>query len=345
MLVIGMDTNSLAVDFHHELYPQAEQLLAGVNPYPTADFEPIVGGNLIWPPLAALWAAPFTLLPLGIAEVGFAALGVALFVAALWVVGLRDWRVYGACFLWPQVAGEMRVAHLTSLIALLVALAWRERHRRLVVGIAVGLAVALKFFVWPLAVWLAARRHWQSAGVAAVIAAASFLSVLPFAGPVDYTRALLRLGEHFDQDAYTVFGLLSEVDVSDTPARVVGVAVGLALLLGTWRFRSLALAIAAALALSPIVWLDYFALLAIPLAIARPRLSPVWLLPLATWGAAGTGLGIGDPVDIARVLVAFAVVVAVCVRSEPRLEREPRGRSINDLPGRSGRPRSSSVAA
>ncbi len=53
-------------------------------------------------------------------------------------------------------------------------------------------------------------------------------------------------------------------------------AVGLALLAGVWRYRSFALAIAASLVLSPIVWLDYFALAAVPLAIARPRLSWIW---------------------------------------------------------------------
>ena len=39
-----------------------------------------------------------------------------------------------------------------------------------------------------------------------------------------------------------------------------------------WRLQSFVLFIAAALILSPIVWLDYYALLAVPLAIVRPRL-------------------------------------------------------------------------
>ena len=75
-----------------------------------------------------------------------------------------------------------------------------------------------------------------------------------------------------------------------------------------WRYRSFALAIAAALVLSPIVWLDYFALAALPLALARPRLSAIWFLPIATWGLEGAGIGIGDVSDIARLLLVFAVV-------------------------------------
>ena len=45
--------------------------------------------------------------------------------------------------------------------------------------------------------------------------------------------------------------------------------IGAALLVGCWRRASLGLAVAAALALSPIVWLDYYAVAAIPLAVVR----------------------------------------------------------------------------
>jgi hypothetical protein len=67
------------------------------------------------------------------------------------------------------------------------------------------------------------------------------------------------------------------------------------------------------------VWLDYFALAAIPLAIARPRLSSVWFVPLATIGAEGAGWKIGDVFDIVRVLAAFIVVLGVAA-SRPRSE-------------------------
>lgn len=332
MVAVGLDTNSLAVDFHHELYPQAKLLFSGENPYPGAEFEPLVGGNFIWPPLSALLVAPLTVLPLATAEVLMALIGVGVLAAALWVVGLRDWRCYGACFLWPQVAGEVRVAHLTPAIALLAALAWRERETRIRGGPAIGVAIALKFFAWPLAVWLAANRRLGSAALAAGIGGVSLLSVLPFTGLDDYVRALARVGRHFDQDSYTVLGFLVQIGAQETIARAVTIAVGASLLLATWRFRSFTLAIASALALSPIVWLDYFALAAIPLAIARPRLSPIWLLPLATWGAPGTGLGIGEPTDIARVLLVFSIVLGVSFQAEswertypPASQRSPSG--------------------
>ena len=47
--------------------------------------------------------------------------------------------------------------------------------------------------------------------------------------------------------------------------------------------RSFTCAIAAAVALSPILWQHYLVLLVVPVALARPRLSTVWLLPALLW--------------------------------------------------------------
>jgi hypothetical protein len=321
MLAVGLSDNSLSADFHHEIYPQAKLMLEGRNPYPPADFDPTVAANYIWPPLVAYLATPLTVLPLGAADVVMLILGLACMAAAVWIVGVRDWRVYGALALWPQVTGEMRVSHLTAPICLLLALGWRTRDRTVQPGLALGLATALKFFVWPLGVWLAATHRYRATLVAVGVAAASLLLVLPYVSLDLYARALAQLGRGFDQDSYTVFGLLVQSGASETTARVAMWAGGLVLLAGTWRYRSFTLAVAAALMLSPIVWLDYFAVAMVPLAIARPRLSWVWFVPLATWGMSGAGLGIGDPWDIARLLLVFVVVLAVAFRDEPERTR------------------------
>ena len=333
MLHVGRSSESLAVDFHFELYPEAKALLHGHNPFPGADFVPGVGGNLLWPPVAAAVVAPFTLLPLGVAEIVMGVLGLGCFAAALYVVRVRDWRVYGMCCLWPQVAGEMRVSHLTPLLALLAAFAWRARGRTTTPGWPVGLAIGLKFLVWPLALWLVALRRTRAAALAAVIAASSLLLVLPFTRIDDYVTALPALGRHFDQDSYTVFGLLVQLGVGETVARLVTLLTGLGLVVAMWRYRSFTLALAASLTLTPIVWLDYFSLAAVPLAIVRPVLSPIWLLPLLTWGAPGTGLGIGDPLQILRVLGVFAIVLGVAaprsmtLTAPPLRRRAPRRRT------------------
>lgn len=320
MFVVGVQGGPLSGDFHHELYPESKLLLRGENPFPSHDTA-IGGANYVWPPVAAYLVAPLTLLPAGVADIVMVGIGIALFALSLWLVGVRDWRVYGVVALWPEFAGEMRVSHLTPVIAILLAAAWRWRDARGVPGALVGLAVAVKFFVWPVGVWLAASRRYRDAALAALVAGASLLLVLPFTSLRDYAHALSRLGKVFDQDSYNLFGLLVQAGASDTLARAASLVVGACLLAAVWRFQSFALAVAAALVLSPIVWLDYFALAALPLAIARPRLSPIWFLPLATWGLEGAGIGIGDASSTVRLLLVFSVVLAVAFRGEPRAAR------------------------
>ena len=108
-------------------------------------------------------------------------------------------------------------------------------------------------------------------------------------------------------------------------------ACGVLLLAATWRYRSFTLAIAAALTISPIAWLDYFALAAVPLAIARPRLSWIRFLPLATWGCAARPPD-RRPVGHHRLLVVFALVLGVAFRDEP-----DRRRTADSAPGGSVR--------
>jgi hypothetical protein len=47
--------------------------------------------------------------------------------------------------------------------------------------------------------------------------------------------------------------------------------------------RSLAVGVAGALLATPVLWLHYLVLLFVPIALARPRLSAVWFVPLAFW--------------------------------------------------------------
>lgn len=322
MFALAQDSGSLARDFHNELYPEAKRLLDWENPFPAPGSPLEYGHNLIWPPLAGFLVSPLTLLSPATADWAIAILGLTCVLLSLRIVGVRDWRVYGAFALWPPVIGEIRVAHLTPFLCLLVAIAWRYRDTRFAPGLAVGLACAVKFFLWPLGLWLAAIGRARETLLAAAFAGASLLLVLPFTGLDDYFRTLLELGEAFDQDSHSPFGFLVQIGAPERLARTVTVALGAGLLVACWRRASLGLAVGAALVLSPIVWLDYYAVAAIPLAVVRPRFSLVWLAPIATWGVLGAGLGAGNGWGSARVLVVFAIVFAVIVRAERQAEAE-----------------------
>jgi Glycosyltransferase family 87 len=332
VMIASFAVGTLAWDFHHELYPQAAAMLDGRNPYPEGAFEPLVGTNHVWPPAAATLVAPLTLLPQDAADVVMALLGVACMALSVWLVGVRDWRVYGALALWPSVFIEPGLSHLTPAVMVLAALAWRARDRVHLGGLWVGLAVGVKFFVWPLGLWLASLRKGRAVLFAACVAGASLLLILPFTGFDDYARAVRRVSAAYDQDSYTLFGLVAQASGPAWLGHGFTIAASAALVVGTWRYRSYALAIATSLVASPIVWLDYFALAALPLAIARPRLSPIWFVPLATIGAEGAGWKIGDVFDIGRVLAAFAVVLGVGTIAERRRITSSDGRSSSSAP-------------
>ena len=103
--------------------PRQSSSSHGTNPFPGPDAALTTGANYVWPPFVGYVVAPLTLLPATAADFAAAILSLIAFVAALWVVGVRDWRVYGASFLWPPVLGEVRTAHLTLVLCLLLAVA------------------------------------------------------------------------------------------------------------------------------------------------------------------------------------------------------------------------------
>jgi hypothetical protein len=72
---------------------------------------------------------------------------------------------------------------------------------------------------------------------------------------------------------------------------------------------------------SPVDWL-HFVLLAVPLAIARPRFSAIWLLPIVLWVCPRDGNG-----DWLQPLVPAAVailVLGVCWRARMRVSAAQR---------------------
>ena len=91
------------------------------------------------------------------------------------------------------------------------------------------------------------------------------------------------------------------------------VVLGLIVFFGAVRgddHTSFSLGVVACLLLSPIVWLHYFSLLIVPLGIARPRLGPLWFIPLAYWGLA---IAPSSSWELARATLITAVIVGTVV--------------------------------
>jgi alpha-1,2-mannosyltransferase len=217
---------------------------------------------------------------------------IAAVAATLAVLGVRDWRCYGAAFLSIAVLHDIRLGALTPLLALGLALVWRWREQARA-AIPLALIMVAKLFLWPLAVWLVATGRLRVAlrGVALAVGASALgWAVIGFAGLADYPKLLSVLSDAEQARGYSLVAAGLWLGLGAEAARAVAVAVGAVLLTFCWREgrrgldeRSLALALAAALALSPIVWLHYFVLLLVPIALKQRTFGPIWLIPALFW--------------------------------------------------------------
>src|SRR5262249_35670501 len=81
------------------------------------------------------------------------------------------------------------------------------RDRRLAPGVMVGLAVAIKLFLWPLGIWLLARRQFAATAIAAAIGIAGALLVLPFTSLSSYLHLMGRMDATYGSGSYNLVGL------------------------------------------------------------------------------------------------------------------------------------------
>jgi hypothetical protein len=151
--------------------------------------------------------------------------------------------------------------------------------------------------------------------------------VIGFAGLVDYPGLLRRVEAAVAEDSYTVYVAALDLGLSSPVARALWLVLGCALLAAVvLRARrgdetsAFVYAIAAALALSPIVWLHYFALLAVVVALAQPRLGLAWFVPLLMIVTPGHGQP--TPFETGWTLAVAVATVAVVLRAvrSPRAE-------------------------
>ena len=209
----------------------------------------------------------------------------AALIGALALVGVRDVRCYAAvCHLG---AGVERARDGATCRA--AARAWRWRSsggfatRLWRPAAALGVAVSVKLFLWPLLVWALARRAGPTGAVGPRVGGdadacargrsiGSPASVVPRAALRDRTSAR-SYSLIADVAAALGFGPWSDAWRCSLSAEALLVAVARVGAPGRRDRLVHAARSVAALALSPVVWLHYLVLLAVPLAIAA-RASP-----------------------------------------------------------------------
>ena len=316
---------TVAFDFEHAFLPAARAVIHGQNPYVAPTSRALHDGTaFVYPPVAAFLFAPFAVLsPL---TAGLLVSGLCLICAflTLAVLGVRDWRCYGVLGMWAPVFSSVHVGAISTLLALLIAIAWRWRRSPWVAGVAVGLALALKLFLWPLVLWLCAVRYWRTAAVAAastLLFVAVPWAAIGFAGLASYPHMLSELSSVEASEGYTVAAAVDKLGLSWQLGQVIGLVAafvcGAAMLAAgrAGRVRTaLTLAIGVALLASPIVWMHYFALLVVVVALYVPRLTFVWLLPVGLL-LLPIQPGVASGWMIAAALTTVAAVAVVAVSS------------------------------
>jgi glycosyl transferase family 87 len=320
LMVDVVRRDAFATDFHYAFWPAARHVLEGTSPYSSiVDFGRL---PFVYPAPAAVFLSPFGLLPGPIADALFTLLLAAAAVLALRLCRVRDWRCYGIALLWAPVFSAVQAANITLLLALGLAVLWRLRDRTLAAAAIAALLVAVKIFLWPIIVWLAIRRGLRSGAwsvLLTVFITISSWSVIGFAGFNDYPH-LVRLVERLEAPkSYSLVALGLKLGLGHAAATSLALTAGAVVLAAAALVarreddgrRSFALTIAATILFSPVVWLHYFALLVVPVAILRPRFGPVWLLPLLLWPCP---VMISGPTwwPLAPLLV-FGTVIAVAV--------------------------------
>jgi hypothetical protein len=282
-----------------------------------------------YPPFLAYLVAPLHPLSSSAAGIVWMLLSLAAVALALWLLAVRDWRCYPLALVFLFTRSAIDLGTIEPLLLLTVAATWRWRDRMLATASAAGAAIVLKLFLWPLAVWLAITDRMKAAAAAVGLALALAIVTwagIGFAGLGDYPSVLHKLADHESTSSYSVVALGVRAHLPLLAARIVSVIVALALLAAAWwvarddrrtlRDRDVAaltLCLAAALAASPIVWVHYFLLLLVPLALTSPRLSWLWFVPFAFWPLPEAAWPAGDARKLALTLVATLVILGAAL--------------------------------
>jgi len=336
VMSVSVGLGKLGWDVRFAYLPAAEAVLHGRSPYPALD-DPILldQKGYVYPPQLLFLVLPLTVLPVALAGIGVAVGLGALVVATLRLLGVSDVRCYAAAFLWMPTMSGILLSNVSIPLAFAAAVIWRYRDSVWPPAVALGLTVSAKLLFWPLLVWTAVTGRLRATAWAVAIGVGVTLAAwaaIGFDGLGGYPALLRRLSEIQSENSYSFVGIAHTLGLPEWVGQALMLASGGALVvlcaLFARRgddFRSFTAALGATLALSPIVWLHYLVVLLVPMAIARPRFTPLWLLPILLWTSPKPGYAEGVQTFPPAIVVTILLVVLL---TRPRMraaerEREP----------------------
>lgn len=283
-------------------------VLHGHSPYvqPTREFL-AANNRFVYPTPFAVPFVPFAVVPEKVAAVAFLALSTAAVLWSLWLLGVRDRRCYGLALLGLPAFAALGVGTLGPVLLLLCALGWRYRDRT-IAGVPLALAAAAKLFLWPVLVWLLVTRRFRAfaASVATIVATLALWAVIDPDGMRRYAQTVRLLNEVQRWKSSSVQSLGVSLHLSVLTSELVAGAAAVVAIAAVLLLRNrpdaviFSAAVVAALIATPILWTHYLVLLLAPIALLRPRLGPLWLLPLVLWASPARGVSRDRLADRAR---------------------------------------------
>lgn len=320
-------------------------VLHGHSPYvhPTAKLLS-ANDHFVYPTPFALPFVPFAVVPQHLGAVCFLILSVAAVLASIWLLGVRDWRCYGASLLAAPVFGALGVGSIGPFLLFLCALGWRFRHRT-VAGVPLAVAATAKLFLWPVLVWLLVTRRFRAlaASLATIAAILALWAAIDPGGMRWYPQTVRVLNDVQRWKSYSVQSFFISLHVSASASELVSGLVAIAMIVALVLLRhrgddiTFSAAVLAGLIATPILWNHYLVLLVAPIALTRPRLAPLWFLPLLLWITPHPE-SVGVVWRIALVLGVLALVAVQTMRASSAASFSPRltglARSEPDAPPR-----------
>jgi Glycosyltransferase family 87 len=180
--------NSLLYDFHGGLYEGGHAILHCTNPYRSgllnrlaalarAGRSPSLGFAVPVYPAPALAAfSLLSILPFAAAGTVFTLISVAAFVAGLRLLGVRDWRCYGAAFLSSPLLETVWLGQVNGLLVFGLAVVWRWRDRLIAPAVAATCLVMVNLFLWPIGLVLLLGRRYRVVALAAGLGATALVA-------------------------------------------------------------------------------------------------------------------------------------------------------------------------
>lgn len=280
----------LGVDFTQEFWVASHRVLHGGDPYIWSRHQ--IDSGVSFPYLAptALILMPLALVSPGTGTVLMIILSAAALGGTLWALNVRDWRLYLLVFLWWPVANIWQTGNLTLILGLGLALIWRYRGRPIVSGLLAAAVISLKPFVWPIVLWLVFTRRYRACGWTlawGIAINAVAWAVVGYGRISEYLHLTVTVTSALKRTGYGLIAVAAHTGAPIWAGEVVMAGVCAALVLAClWAARSqddrlaLLLCVLLMLAATPLLWNHYFALLIVPLAIYRPRISFEWIVAL-----------------------------------------------------------------